>query len=75
MTKEYLRRLAEHIPDDEPVFVLRARDFLAPGAISDWMDAARHREVASSKIKAAGKDLAAFAQFQLDHPERCKFPD
>ena len=38
--------------EDEPVFVLRAHDRAAPGAIRDW--AARARRMGGSELKAAG---------------------
>jgi hypothetical protein len=59
------------IPDDEPVFVLRAKDRNARGALDAYMGActsANHRAVVKSRML----DFEAFASA---HPERMKEPD
>lgn len=61
----------EVIPDDEPVFVLRARDMKAAQAILDYGDSCsdkEHREVVHGRYH----DFMAFAK---NHPERMKEPD
>ncbi len=61
----------EPIPDDEPVFILRARDVHAAIIIRDYaMYCAddEHREVVLGR-------WADFRRFAADHPDRMKEPD
>jgi hypothetical protein len=63
------------IPDDEPVFVIRAADMLAPGAVRAYMNLAREQGMTPAYcdgIKAAAGVMAAW---QREHPERVKVPD
>jgi len=59
------------IPDDEPVFVLRAKDRNAAKALEAYMQScanADHRAVAKSRV-------LDFLEFAARHPERMKEPD
>ena len=47
----------EKAGEDEPIFVLRAQDKLAPGAIEMWADAAEDAGVPAEKVKDA-RELA-----------------
>lgn len=44
--------------EDEPIFVLRARDALAGAAIGEWIRAARRCGVSEAKIEDARLHLA-----------------
>ncbi len=59
--------------DDEPVFVLRAKDVLAAFAVNEWVQRARFEGVNKDKITAAVDDISAM----LDWQERngTKLPD
>lgn len=62
----------------EPVFVLRARDKLAPLVIRNWADEVRFRtRFAASPAKADGAEIISnqMIAWQLAHPDRVKYPD
>lgn len=60
------------IPADEPVFILRAQDLTAPGAIISWIETAQARGVNKSKIDQALTSLGAFLRWPND---RKRLPD
>jgi len=65
------RQSGEAIPDDEPVFILRARDKYAAHTIISYCQAvqdSQHRE--ASRLRAA-----QFSNWAALHPERMKEPD
>lgn len=65
------RASGEQIPDDEPVFIFRARDVYALHALREyrgWISDAHHRAAVTGRIA----DFRAFAEA---HPERMKEPD
>jgi len=74
---KYGRVTTEHgdIPDDEPVFVFRARDLLAPDAIDAY--AARCRETARPEFHVALAERTAedFREWQRANPGRVRMPD
>ncbi len=49
LARDYLLSL----PDNEPVFILRGRDPLAPAAVRVWADAAEVADVVSRKVREA----------------------
>lgn len=64
------RETGEAIPDDEPMFILRARDIHARQAIMAYRSECEdepHREACLNVARA-------FATFAQDHPERMKEP-
>ncbi|WP_430434776.1 KTSC domain-containing protein [Methyloversatilis sp.] len=68
------RATGKPIPDDEPVFVLRAQDVLAIHALQDYQS----RVYASGDFGQAGAvslRIADFIDFANAHPERMKSPD
>ena len=65
------RSSAEPIPDDEPIFVLRAKDRLAVRTLTAYFSAIEDPEHA----RAAGVRLEDFKRFSREHPERMKDPD
>lgn len=70
----YKRSNGERIPDDEPVFLLRARDHLALATLVDY----RRRSLVDGcndyHFEHLDKDIEAFQRFALEHPERMKQP-
>jgi len=56
--------------DDEPVFVLRARDMLAPEIIHEWVDRAEKAGCSAAKV-AEARELAN----KMVHWPGRKFPD
>ena len=65
------RATGEPIPDDEPVFIFRARDRKARKALVDYLHACDddgHRD-------AIEKRVIDFTRFAERHPDRMKEPD
>lgn len=84
--KHEIQVLNKTIPEDEPLFLLRGQDKLAPAAIFAYADelectasddgvapdeALRRRELANEAEAAA----LAIERWQLEHPDRTKMPD
>ncbi len=63
------------VKDEEPVFVIRGQDTLAPMVVSHWIDWAIMRGVSPEKIERARAHLRDILVFQGEHPERVKLPD
>jgi len=66
-----IERLRGYDPQ-EPVFILRAQDMLAPDVIARWIDQAVLQSVPKSKIEGAVMCLRAF--FEWPNWKK-KFPD
>ena len=67
------RQTGHPVPDDEPVFILRARDPYAQRAIMAYHDlvpkeSTEHREAVKTRA-------AQFANWAALHPDRMKEPD
>lgn len=76
------RASGEEIPEDEPVFILRARDVLAHQAIdyyhriSSYSMEERQLSLAEQEQRRAIKiRLDQFRRFAKDNPDRMKKPD
>ena len=65
------RTNAKTIPQDEPVFILRAQDIHAADTISLYIQKCYNEK----QLESARQCLADFEKFKLDHPERMKEPD
>jgi hypothetical protein len=68
------------IPEDEPVFLFRAKDVHALGTIHDYSkrvyESITSIEITSSDhLCAINRRLNDFEKFKQDHPERMKQPD
>jgi hypothetical protein len=59
------------IPDDEPVFVIRARDRHALMALRFYRDLCQD----TGHIDFVEKRIVQFSNFKLNHPDRMKEPD
>jgi hypothetical protein len=68
------RQSGEAIPDDEPIFILRARDVLAVPLLKEYF-ALVYGQCGDSHITAVRKRLAQFAKWQEENPGRVKKPD
>lgn len=66
------RATGKPIPDDEPVFILRAKDVHASAALAAYLEEVfndpEHAEAVQARIDA-------FDAFAAAHPERMKHPD
>lgn len=52
------------IPDNEPVFLLRGQDVLAPAVIEYWAAAAGHRGASRKIVDAALEQAQAMRRYQ-----------
>ena len=59
------------IPDDEPIFIFRAKDRLAVRILTAYFSAIEDSEHA----RAVAGRLEDFKRFAREHPERMKDPD
>jgi hypothetical protein len=64
----------ETFPEDEPRFLLRARDRNALETLRDYRLACENDGCNDLHLAAIDKNIKAFEQFFLDHPERMKEP-
>jgi hypothetical protein len=68
------RASGEAIPDDEPVFILRARDTTAVATLLNYYQG--HRLCQNDQhADAVLQRLRDFQRFQREHPQRMKYPD
>jgi len=67
------RKTGEGIPDDEPVFVFRARDVYAYQVLEHYLDLIQGGPIAHIDAVAARVD--DFNRFRRTKPERMKTPD
>lgn len=61
------------IPEDEPVFLLRAQDVLAPGLVSIWADLAQMIGADPAIVNAAMQQTIEMRKWQSTH--KSKVPD
>ncbi len=71
--QEFLGWLAT-VPEDEPIFCVRAKDNLALRAMGAWLDMAR-RVCSAAKIKGVEGYEREFIQWRNANPDKCKVPD
>ena len=61
------------VPDDEPIFVLRASDQFAPRVVEYWCGLAHAQGVNVAKVKEAERCVQTMVQWQNDNGR--KLPD
>ena len=61
--------------DDEPLFVLRAKDLLAPAVVRTWIAFARLHGCSDAKLAHASELVNAMLKWQVEHGAVAKFPD
>ena len=74
--KDYQERIqdsAHIIPEDEPVFLLRAQDKNAPDMVDLWADWAAEDNAEENIVKAARSHAEAMRKWQEEHGS--KVPD
>lgn len=62
------------IPDDEPVFLLRARDRLAMRLLAYYATLSRADSCTEYHLRGINGAIIAFDEFRSAHPERMKQP-
>ena len=60
---------------DEPVFILRAQDILAPRVVVRWAHLAEQAGSPQDKVRGALQLAKRMADWQVDNPQRVKVPD
>lgn len=63
------------IPDDEPVFIFRARDVFSVDIITEYMRRLMDGNQNPQHIDTVGQRLEDFIRFREDNPNRMKEPD
>ena len=64
----------EPVPDDEPVFVFRARDLQALGALNYYIVLCMNAHLDPDRISQVRKCRDRFQDFKAVHPDRMKNP-
>lgn len=64
----------EVLPEDEPLFLIRARDHLALKLLGEYAKLSEQDGCTEYHMAGISNALAAFMQFRVDHPERMKQP-
>lgn len=76
LKKDLIKYLETHVADDEPVFLLRSQDQLAPKAVGDWANRALgNGKVHVDKVNGAIADGMAMDDWQAKNPDKVKLPD
>lgn len=55
------------IPEDEPVFLVRAQDAVGPSVVEDWANRAESRGVDPEMVSKARKQANRMRQYQAMH--------
>lgn len=55
------------IPEDEPVFVIRAQDIVGPGTVRDWAARAEREGVSDEVVEAVRRHADAMVEWQHEH--------
>lgn len=61
------------IPEDEPVFLIRAQDVTAPDVVRYWAIKAKQGGAAKNIVEAAEAQVSAIVEWQREHG--MKIPD
>jgi hypothetical protein len=65
----------KEVPDDEPVFVIRAADALACPLLSAYYNLCGENGAAAEHTASVEAEYTRFADWQEAHPDRVKVPD
>lgn len=63
------------IPDDEPVFLLRGQDPVAPDTLRFWADQIEKINGHNELVGAVRRHAAAMEQYQVEMGDKVKVPD
>lgn len=77
MTKaeELTHGVLSRVAEDEPVFVLRAADVIAPTLVRMWAEQAEAHGSPPKKVNEALNLATSMEAWQRDHLSRTKVPD
>lgn len=68
------RSNGEVVPEDEPLFLIRARDRLALATLQHYLYLSQADGCNDFHFEHLNADIKAFEKFRSDHPERMKQP-
>ena len=68
------RSNGEVVPEDEPLFLIRARDRLAVKALLAYRVLSQEDGCIDYHFEHLDRDIEAFKKFREEHPERMKQP-
>ena len=63
------------IPEDEPIFILRAQDRAAPNAVDEYGHMAERIGASEKFCVGVDRCAAEFDAWQVANPQRVKVPD
>ena len=63
------------VPEDEPLFILRARDFFAASTLKSYLDTLQRSSGDYEHCAAVCLRIRDFLKFQHEHGDRMKNPD
>lgn len=69
------RQSGQAIPDDEPIFILRARDVTAVELLKKYGDLVKASGCNTEHRTSVQKRVDQFSKFAADNPDRMKVPD
>lgn len=72
--KIYNKSSGEIVPEDEPLFLLRARDVLANDLLTEYWNLSLKAGCNEYHAYLLGTTRGKFLKFRHDHPERMKIP-
>lgn len=73
---DLLKYLETHVADDEPVFLLRAQDQIAPKGVNDWAGRCMSNgKVPIEKINDGINVEMQMVDWQERNPDKVKLPD
>ena len=75
MTRDEAIRYLQGIPEDEPVFVLRAQDKTAPHIVLMWSGCADLVGSPANKVRGAADLSLIMALWQSRNKDKVKVPD
>ena len=71
--QERIQDSASLIPEDEPVFLIRAQDVTAPSVVLYWAECAEDEGASSNMVRVARQHAARMLEWQREHG--VKVPD
>lgn len=73
LREELSHGVLANVADDEPIFVLRAKDIIAPGIVQAWKTAAQAKGVPAEKTREAERCRLQMLGWQAKYS--AKMPD
>lgn len=75
MPAQCCKEIFARVPDEEPVFTIRAHDKLAEKIVRAWLMEARAAGAPAAKLSLAEEHLRAIVDWRAMNADRVKVPD